>query len=388
MSWSDVVMPQVTGAVSAGARRPGALRRAVPGPVILALALAFGACAESAPPPGDRVSAEAAEPREPRLIEQQSGTTRRLQALSIVNGHVVWASGVGGTWVRTLDGGRNWEPGVVPGADSLEFRDVHAFDQDRAFLLSAGSGSQSRIYRTRDGGRSWELVFVNEEPDGFYDCMDFWDDRRGAVYGDAVGGALRALVTSDGGDTWSLVPPDYLPAALPGEGGFAASGTCLVAGPDGVGWIGTGNASPARVLRTEDAGASWAAYDTPLVAGEGAGVFSVVFRDALHGMVLGGDLGRRGEHTANVAVTEDGGRSWRVAGTLRFPGPAYGAAWVPGPDPATVVAVGPGGADVSYDWGQTWTALSDQEFWAVAFHSREAGWMVGPQGRIVRVELP
>src|SRR5690606_33108248 len=76
------------------------------------------------------------------------------------------------------------------------------------------------------------------------------------------------------------------------------------------------------------------------------------------------------------------------AGTLRFPGPAYGAAWVPGPDPATVVAVGPGGADVSYDWGQTWTALSDQEFWAVAFHSREAGWMVGPQGRIVRVELP
>src|SRR5690606_39419624 len=113
--------------------------------------------------------------------------------------------------------------------------------------------------------------------------MDFWDDRRGAVYGDAVGGALRALVTSDGGDTWSLVPPDHLPAALPGEGGFAASGTRLVAGPDGAGWIGTGNASPAPVPRTEDAGAGWAAYDATLVAGERAGVFSAVLRAAMHG---------------------------------------------------------------------------------------------------------
>lgn len=346
----------------------------------------IGDCGEPAPST-ERAPAQAEQPAAPRLIEQLSGTSHRLQALSVVSADVVWASGVGGTWVRTLDGGRSWESGVVPGADSLEFRDVHAFDADRALLLSAGSGSRSRIYRTRDGGRSWELVFVNEEPDGFYDCMDFWDDDRGAVYGDAVGDELRVLVTSDGGDTWTLVPSDRLPAALPGEGGFAASGTCVVAGAGEAGWIGTGNASPARVLRTEDRGASWTAHETPLVAGAGAGVFSVVFRDALHGIVVGGDLGRRGERTVNVAVTDDGGRSWRAAGTLRFPGPAYGAAWAPGPDSATVVAVGPGGADLSRDWGETWSALSDQEFWAVAFHSRDTGWMVGPQGRIVRVEL-
>src|SRR5690606_14638414 len=219
--------------------RPTALRRRLPFPAVVALVFVIGDCGEPAPST-ERAPAQAEQPAAPRLIEQLSGTSHRLQALSVVSADVVWASGVGGTWVRTLDGGRNWEPGVVPGADSLEFRDVHAFDADRALLLSAGSGSRSRIYRTRDGGRSWELVFVNEEPDGFYDCMDFWDDDRGAVYGDAVGDELRVLVTSDGGDTWTLVPSDRLPAALPGEGGFAASGTCVVAGAGEAGWIGTG----------------------------------------------------------------------------------------------------------------------------------------------------
>ena len=34
----------------------------------------------------------------------------------------------------------------MPGADTLQFRDVHALDADRAWLLSAGPGELSRIY--------------------------------------------------------------------------------------------------------------------------------------------------------------------------------------------------------------------------------------------------
>lgn len=57
-------------------------------------------------------------------MAQQSATTNRLQAISPVNSRVVWASGVGGTFVRTLDGGRTWQAGVVAGAEALEFRDI------------------------------------------------------------------------------------------------------------------------------------------------------------------------------------------------------------------------------------------------------------------------
>ena len=100
-------------------------------------------------------------PSIPTLSAQHSGTDARLQAVSAVDSSIAWVSGVNGTWLRTLDGGHSWEVGSVAGADSLEFRDVYAVSADTAYLLSAGTGDQSRIYRTTDGGASWSLQFVN-----------------------------------------------------------------------------------------------------------------------------------------------------------------------------------------------------------------------------------
>ncbi len=62
----------------------------------------------------------------PRVELQQSGVQVLLQAVSPVSERVVWVSGHGGTWLRTLDGGATWSGGTVPNADTLQFRDVHA----------------------------------------------------------------------------------------------------------------------------------------------------------------------------------------------------------------------------------------------------------------------
>ncbi|MGH9388502.1 MAG: oxidoreductase, partial [Vicinamibacteria bacterium] len=59
---------------------------------------------------------------------QKSGVSVRLQAVSAVENGVVWVSGLEGTYVRSLDSGDSWQPGVVPGAEKLELRDVHAVD--------------------------------------------------------------------------------------------------------------------------------------------------------------------------------------------------------------------------------------------------------------------
>ena len=152
-----------------------------------------------------------------RLEPQESGTEVLLQAVSAVDEDVAWVSGHGGTWARTVDGGETWTARVMPGADTLQFRDVHALDAQRAWLLSAGPGELSRIYRTRDGGETWELQFLNPEPAGFYDCIEFRDADRGLAYGDAVDGELRVLRTRDGGETWEYVRGLDMPAALPGE---------------------------------------------------------------------------------------------------------------------------------------------------------------------------
>lgn len=323
----------------------------------------------------------AAQERPPRLRELDSGTAALLQAVSAVDARVVWVTGHQGVVLRSRDGGETWERLPGPAGDSLEFRDVHAFDAERAVILSAGEGARSRIYRTGDGGRRWTLAWLNDEPAGFYDCLDFWDTRRGVAYGDAVGGELRILLTEDGGRSWRRVAPPGLPAALDGEGGFAASGTCVRTGAGGVAWIGTGAGPTARVLRTRDYGRTWSAADVPLVAGPAAGAFTLAFSGPTAGVVLGGDLEAPEGSAGRAAATDDGGATWREVEAPPFPGAVYGAAATAA---GALVTVGPGGAAVR-DAAGSWHPVDTRAFWAVGAAGGRA-WAVGPEGRIVRLE--
>ncbi len=323
-------------------------------------------------------------PPHPELTPQESGTTARLQAISVVDEAVAWASGVAGAVVRTTDGGSTWTAASVPGADSLQFRDVDAFDASTAYLLSSGSGDDSRIYKTSDAGATWTLQFTNTDPDGFFDCMAFWDSNHGAAYGDAVDGSLVILTMSDG-ETWERVPSANLPDALEGEGGYAASGTCLITHGESTAWIAS---SRARILKTDDRGATWSAYTTPIAGDSGmSGITTAGFHDSQLGITAGGAISSPDSHSDNVAVTDDGGLTWALAGRPVLPGAIYGLAVVPSTVTPTVVAVGPGGADYSLDNGATWTQLDSLDYWSVAFASSSVGWAVGPEGRITRIRL-
>src|SRR5438270_8107226 len=121
--------------------------------------------------------------REPKTMMQVSGTSNRLQAVSPVDENVVWASGLNGTYVVTTDGGATWRAGVVPGAETLQFRDVQAFSASVAYLMSIGtSPTDFRIYKTEDGGASWTIQFENQNPNAFYDGFAFWTPHRGIAH--------------------------------------------------------------------------------------------------------------------------------------------------------------------------------------------------------------
>ena len=326
--------------------------------------------------------------QQPTLAEQTSGVTAVLQAISPVNDSIVWVTGHAGVILRTENGGHTWERLAAPGGDSLQFRDAYAVSADTAYVLSAGPGPLSRIYRTTDGAATWQRQFINRDSSAFYDCFGFWDARTGIVVSDAVGGHLVLRATSDGGASWDPLPAAATPAAQPGEGAFAASGTCLVVGSPRLAWVGTGAGGEGKVYRSTDGGRTWTVTRIPLSHGSpSAGVITLAFRDALHGTALGGDIGAPEGSGANVALTTDGGRTWTPGGRPPFAGPVYGSAYVPTSQPALLVAVGPKGLATSRDDGRSWALLSRENYWAVAFAGPGVGWAVGAHGKISRLDL-
>ncbi|HEV2799016.1 MAG TPA: hypothetical protein VGW12_00890 [Pyrinomonadaceae bacterium] len=319
----------------------------------------------------------------PGWQSQQSGAQVRFRGLSAVSSQVAWASGERGTFARTIDGGRTWAAGSVPGAAELDFRDVDAFDANTAYLLSIGEGEKSRIYKTTDGGATWKLQFKSTRPTAFFDAVAFWDRDHGIAMSDPVDGRFLVITTTDGGATWRETPREGMPPALAGEGGFAASGTCIaVEGKQNV-WFGTGGASGARVFRSTDAGRTWTVTGTPITYGKSAGIFSVAFRDARRGVIVGGDYTKEGEAKQNAATTRDGGRTWTLVGNARPQGYRSCVAYVRAArnKPTHLVAVGPNGSDYSTDDGVTWRSFSTEGFHTTSF-AATAGWAAGEQGRI------
>jgi photosystem II stability/assembly factor-like uncharacterized protein len=323
----------------------------------------------------------------PTLTPQTSGTTQRFFAVSPVNDRVVWASAAGGTFARTTNGGRTWVSSIVPGAEALQFRDVEAVSEKVAYLLSAGEGSNNRIYKTEDGGRTWTLQFqAGADPRFFYDCFDFWTPNRGITFADGVDGRFPVIKTTDG-ETWRNIG-SQLPAAQPGEAGFAASGTCITTHGGNRAWIGTGGAAQARVLATTNGGSTWTSHPVPILQGTPtSGVVSVDFRDAHNGILGGGDVVASTVPQNNVARSSDGGHTWIQATSTPFNGAVYGLSYVPG-EKRTVVATGPSGAAWSTNEGDSWTLLPGaSNFWAVDFASRDAGWLVGGGGTILKISF-
>lgn len=315
---------------------------------------------------------------------QTSGVTVRLRGVSAVSSSVAWASGGDGTVLRTTDGGRTWTRHPVPDADGLDFRDVDATSAATAHVLSIGPGEASRIYQTTDSGATWTERFRNVEPSAFFDAMAFAGTTRGVAISDSVGGRFVIRETSDGGRTWTPVPPERLPPAREGEGAFAASGSNVsLVGRDRI-WIGL---SSSRVLRSTDGGRTWTVHDTPVAAAEATGIFSVAFRDAQHGVVVGGDYRNEAATGDHAALTSDGGTTWSRPTGRTVSGFRSAVVWVPRRD-RTLLAVGPNGADWSTDDGRSWQPAGGEGYDALSLApAGDVGWAVGSNGRIARVTL-
>lgn len=309
-------------------------------------------------------------------VKQDVKTDASFRGLSVVNDKVVWASGSGGTVIRTIDRGTSWDVIKVPGADKLDFRDIEAFDANTAYILSIGNGDSSRIYKTSDGGTTWKEQFKNTNEKAFFDAIACWDKKNCIAMSDPVDGKYYLISTKDG-ETWQPIVSNDLPVAKEGEAAFAASGTCLITDGDSSAYLVTGG-SDARVFRSYDKGQTWIVANSPIVKGTpGSGIFSIAMNDGKRGIIVGGNYEKPSERANTAATTIDGGRTWQTLNGLN--GYRSGVAFL---DNKTIIAVGTSGSEISTDRGITWRPLGTENLNAVAAHKNKTAWAVGPRGSV------
>lgn len=321
--------------------------------------------------------------------KQNIDTKASLRGLSVVSEKVIWASGTGGTVLRTVDGGVNWQVLKVPEAEKLDFRDIEAFDENTAYILSIGNGESSRIYKTIDGGKRWKLQFQNTNEKAFFDALAFWDKQNGVAMSDPVNGEYLFYATVDG-ENWEPLgrksATEYTKpvgaVAKDGEAAFAASGTCLLTNDANTIFLVSGG-NDARVFRSENRGLNWTAADTPIVKGTaGSGIFSIAMFDSKKGAIVGGNYEKPNDITNNLAFTNDGGKTWKLAKGLN--GYRSGVSYI---DKKTLVAVGSSGSDISKDGGKTWRNLDQENYNAVQAKGKNAVWAVGANGLVAKLSI-
>ena len=317
------------------------------------------------------------------LTSLDSGVNASFRGLSVVNNSVVWVSGTGGTVLRTVDGGANWENVSVPNMDKTDFRDVEGFDKNTAIVM--GIASPARFYKTTDRGQNWKLVYFDDREKVFFDGMSFWNKRNGIAFSDPVNGRHLLIRTTDGGDTWEEIPADGIPEKLDPEFGFAASGTGMPVKGRNTVWLGMGGIK-SRVFKSENGGLNWSVAETPVVhGGQSTGIYSVAFKNKKVGIAVGGDYMNQAIQNT-MAHTQDGGITWHLPEKQTHQYRECVAHYRGN----TFFAVGPSGFDRTTDNGKNWAPdyweVKDLTALAFAKGSR-GGFAVGKEGQIYKIKV-
>lgn len=301
-----------------------------------------------------------------------------IRGLSPLTSEIIWASGSGGTWLLTLDGGQSWSTGIIAGLDSVDFRDIEGLDATSAIAVSAGQ--PAAIYKTVDSGATWELKYQGPET-AFLDGISFYKNQKGYAIGDPIDGKWMLLKTIDAGETWTWL--ETSPMAEPGEGSFAASGSTILTDLDHI-WFTSGGIK-SKVYMSEDEGHSWEISDTPIIQGEPSqGIFSITKLDNNNLIAVGGDYLQPDLSVNNTIYSKEMGKNWELVATSYPSGYRSGVTYFPRFHWA--ISVGTNGSDYSMDGGVNWQKFSDEGFHAVFMDKAQGSiWASGLDGKIARL---
>lgn len=273
-----------------------------------------------------------------------------------VRGNVSAGSGM---W-KTEDAGRTWKSVGLKNSRHIPRIRVHPTNADVAYAAVLGdlfkASDERGLYRTKDGGKTWQRIHFVDENVGAVDvCLDptnpriiyasFWRVRR-TPYSLSSGGAGSSLWKStDGGDSWTeITRNEGMPQDTIGIIGVSVS----PAKPDRVYAI--VESQTGGVFRSDDGGKTWAKVNDDRNLRQRAWYYTRIYADTEDPDVV---------YVMNVAYhkSKDGGKTWQ---SKYAPHGDHHDFWVAPEDSKRLIIGDDGGAQISYDGGETWSTYHNQ----------------------------
>lgn len=264
-----------------------------------------------------------------------------------------------GVW-KSVDAGETWTKLGLEDTQHIARIRIHPRDPDTAWLAAMGHlfgpNEERGVYKTTDGGGSWEKVLYVSEDAGAVDLAldpanprilyaSTWRVRR-TPYSLESGGDGSALYKSvDGGESWQLVSDNEgFPSGTLGIIGIAVSPSnnrnlyAMVEAEEG------------GVYRSRDGGETWQRTNEDRNLRQRAWYYTRIYADPVD---------EDGVYVLNVRFhhSTDGGKSFTEIDT---PHGDNHDLWIDPNDPLRMIEANDGGANVSFDRGETWSPQSNQ----------------------------
>ena len=298
---------------------------------------------------GGSIGAVAVSEWDPNVI--YVGTGEKTVRGNVSHGDGVW---------KSTDAGRSWTNVGLPDSRHISRIRIHPRNPDLVYAAVMGHlfgpNEQRGVYRSSDGGGTWERVlFVNDQAGAVDLAMDptnprilyaaTWRVIR-TPYSLESGGEGSGLWKSvDGGDSWTrLSGNEGLPEPPLGIGGITVSPS----NPDNVYAI--VEAAEGGVFRSRDAGETWERVNQERKLRQRAWYYSRIQADPVSEDVV---------YVLNVRFhrSRDGGKSFEEIPT---PHGDNHDLWIDPNDPRRMIQSNDGGANISYDGGETWSTQANQ----------------------------
>jgi len=299
---------------------------------------------------GGSVGAIEVAPDDPNVIYVGGG--EKTVRGNVSSGYGVW---------RTEDGGKTWQNAGLGKSRHIPRLVVHPRDHNTVFAAVLGNiykPTQERgVYKTTDGGKNWEKVlFANQDAGAVDLVMDpnnprvlyasTWNVRR-SPYSLSSGGDGSALWKStDNGESWKEISKNKgFPTDTLGIIGVTVSAV----NSERV-WAIVENKEKGGVYRIDDGGETWQQVNSERKLRQRAWYYTRIYADTKDEDVV---------YVLNVRYhkSTDGGRTYD---TYNAPHGDHHDLWIAPEDPNRMIIGDDGGAQVTYDGGETWSTYYNQ----------------------------